>query len=84
MNINGETLAELPLSQTVRLDLLLRVGLAPILRSMASQRQEEVDAYVSDETRAWTGGNKLKYEVAAFDVSRGRDLGEFEQIAQSD
>jgi len=43
---------------------------------MASQRQEEVDSYVSDGTRGWTGVNALKYEIAAFDVSRSRDLGE--------
>ncbi|CAG8498463.1 26_t:CDS:10 [Paraglomus brasilianum] len=58
-------------SFTVRLDLLLWVGLAPILRSMASQQTRRVDASVSDEMKTWTGVNKLKYEVAAFDVSRG-------------
>ncbi|CAG8603950.1 9783_t:CDS:2, partial [Paraglomus occultum] len=75
LNINGETLAELPFPDTIRLDLLPRVGLGPILRSMANQRNEEVDAYLSDWSRAWTGANKVKYEIAAFDVSRCRDLG---------
>jgi hypothetical protein len=55
----------------------MQFGLAPILRSMAGQRQEEVDIFMSDASRGLTGKNKLKYDIAAFDISRSRDFGEF-------
>ncbi len=81
LDANGETLAygDLPLR-----DAFFAVhritdegGIAPILRGLASQRAQEVDAFVIDDVRNFLFGNPGQggFDLPSLNVQRGRDHG---------
>ncbi|CAG8750519.1 830_t:CDS:2, partial [Funneliformis caledonium] len=71
----GDTIAELTLNQITNQSLLETFGLTRVLRSMALQRQEEVDIFFSDAVKNFKSPDSHTYDLPAFDISRSRDRG---------
>ncbi|CAI2197011.1 15805_t:CDS:2, partial [Funneliformis geosporum] len=71
----GDTIAELTLNQITNQSLLETFGLNRVLRSMALQRQEEVDIFFSDSVKNFISPDSYTYDLPAFDISRTRDRG---------
>ncbi|CAG8767653.1 13729_t:CDS:2, partial [Gigaspora rosea] len=71
----GNALYNLALDDIKNLTLLEELGLERVLRSMILQRQEEVDIFFSDSTKASHAPDHNTYDIAAFDIIRSRDRG---------
>ncbi|CAG8757887.1 9826_t:CDS:10, partial [Gigaspora margarita] len=71
----GNTLYNLALNDIKNLTLLEELGLERVLWSMILQRQEEVDVFFSDSTKASHAPDRNTYDLAAFDIIRSRDRG---------
>ncbi|CAB4440485.1 unnamed protein product [Rhizophagus irregularis] len=71
----GDTVVDLTLSQIRNQSLLETFGLNSVLRSMALQRQEEIDIFFSDSIRNFISIEPNVYDLPAFDILRSRDRG---------
>ncbi|GBC06142.1 hypothetical protein RclHR1_06650002 [Rhizophagus clarus] len=74
-NEYGDTIVDLTLSQIINQNLVEIFGLSNVLRSMALQRQEEIDIFFSDSTRNFVSMEPNVYDIPAFDVLRSRERG---------
>ncbi|CAG8542427.1 14892_t:CDS:10, partial [Acaulospora morrowiae] len=70
-----EIVATVPFKQLNKSDLLTTFGVETILRSMALQRQEEVDIFLASATKNAISPEPNTYDLAAFDIVRSRDRG---------
>ena len=74
-NMYGEAVATVPLSRIQDHTLLPKFGLAETLRSMATQTQQQVGAFIPDEVRGYQNPLGDYADVAAWDLNRARDFG---------
>ncbi|CAG8465360.1 9912_t:CDS:10 [Acaulospora morrowiae] len=70
-----EIVATVPFRQLNKTDLLTTFGVETVLRSMALQRQEEVDIFLASATKNVISSEPNTYDLAAFDIIRSRERG---------
>ncbi|KAK9762306.1 hypothetical protein K7432_012096 [Basidiobolus ranarum] len=75
VDTQGVYLKDFGLREIVDLSLIERIPLELLIRSAASQIQEEVDIYFPSMSMNYTNTKGSSYDIPAFDIQRGRDLG---------